>query len=905
MNTFAMNPAVRPVAEMSANRSGGDAAEAPDTGENPFGALLGALNEAGGVLSDPLPEAVVASAVPRPIRRRDEDVTGTSAVPTVQPGSPLDILTTGVVPPLATDQAAKAGREAIETLVALAVPERMIVRGRFDEIPKTGPNSTGPTLIEPILAGPHPAGSSDEDASTAGRVVAPTVDSSAISAARPAADMPVAILAAPQRPPAAPNRAPTLTAPEVRPQVTVLRQETHFSPVMPRFVRVPAPAPTAMASPSPFPAFAPPATVPVRPVFGQERPAETPGLQETAGTVPILGEPRPSLPEPNPAASGTSLPGPEAPTARRVAADFPLVATVPDAAPAPSVVTVARPVSFEPSPVTFASSGSAANISDSVIDTSAGAMSAPVGPKSGASPEFEVDVPSRSGPLIHTTVLAGDAVSAPARSAVTTPQPPSPMTVLAATVPSIATDAAVSPTAAILADVSLPPEIGVLRPVPALGQAGVRPAATDTGSASAASTPAIAPTFPIDSALEADPASKSDPALEADAAPHAKRPAPGTLAPATARGVAVPVDVVVTGEPISDAVPSAQSAAEAPVPAALPSSAPAATARSSGPVIPTAPLVDLAISRPQGHGEPGPVAVTPTPVPAQDVQPSPAESVAPTAIGARADLPAMVPSRMRAAVSADPSAHESFVTEAVSPPNSIEPGDIARSPVRPERSQVATITADGAVAPRRDTIGQSAPDGAALGSTADVIASPPSPMPVSGSVNSSPAPDPVRQIANSVVDVLRMAPAQSAAPAVMDGPLRILTLQLRPMDLGNVVVRMRLRGGQLEMSLHANREETAELLRKDGAVLNGLLRDAGYQSDAITIGPALTEASAGNAPAPGPGFQPGTGGQNPARDMSDQPARRQPGAEAERPNDAKERTNETNPAGPDRSGVYL
>lgn len=68
-----------------------------------------------------------------------------------------------------------------------------------------------------------------------------------------------------------------------------------------------------------------------------------------------------------------------------------------------------------------------------------------------------------------------------------------------------------------------------------------------------------------------------------------------------------------------------------------------------------------------------------------------------------------------------------------------------------------------------------------------------------------------------------------------DSVLRILNLQLHPADLGVVTVKMRLSGDSLEMELHTEKEETAQLLRHDSEKLSALLRGSGYRPDTITI----------------------------------------------------------------------
>jgi flagellar hook-length control protein FliK len=67
------------------------------------------------------------------------------------------------------------------------------------------------------------------------------------------------------------------------------------------------------------------------------------------------------------------------------------------------------------------------------------------------------------------------------------------------------------------------------------------------------------------------------------------------------------------------------------------------------------------------------------------------------------------------------------------------------------------------------------------------------------------------------------------------GVLRVLSLQLNPVELGLVTVKMRLSGDSLEMELQVEKQETAELLRNDAEKLSGLLRASGYRPDMISI----------------------------------------------------------------------
>jgi len=177
---------------------------------------------------------------------------------------------------------------------------------------------------------------------------------------------------------------------------------------------------------------------------------------------------------------------------------------------------------------------------------------------------------------------------------------------------------------------------------------------------------------------------------------------------------------------------------------------------------------------------------------------------------------------------------------------------------------------------------------------------------VPGTIQSGAAPQsPAQQVADAILGQIPRGMAGAMPGTVAgEGPLRLLTLQLHPADLGTVLVRMRLRDGQLELSLHASREETAHLLREGGEVLGDLLRQGGYQPERVTI---LNGApSAGAPPGEGQSFQPqADAGANSNQASPDQPGRRQPEGHAAAASDTSERIHESVSSSPDRSGVYL
>ncbi|CAO4164599.1 flagellar hook-length control protein FliK [Methylorubrum aminovorans] len=180
----------------------------------------------------------------------------------------------------------------------------------------------------------------------------------------------------------------------------------------------------------------------------------------------------------------------------------------------------------------------------------------------------------------------------------------------------------------------------------------------------------------------------------------------------------------------------------------------------------------------------------------------------------------------------------------------------------------------------------------------------------------APAPvpaSPLRQIVDAVTAQLPAAASAaqtrpSTAPTET-GPLKILTLQLHPADLGTVLVRMRLQDGRLEMSLRTSREETAERLRKEGDLLSGLLREAGYEADTVTIqaggaGPGES-GSRGQGFATFAGSQGGQPDRQPGAATPDQSGRRPSPRADESAMPTEEQNHETDSRGRDHGSLYL
>ena len=241
------------------------------------------------------------------------------------------------------------------------------------------------------------------------------------------------------------------------------------------------------------------------------------------------------------------------------------------------------------------------------------------------------------------------------------------------------------------------------------------------------------------------------------------------------------------------------------------------------------------------------------------------------------------------------------------------PTAIARPDTMPEHAAVAVPQPQAEGGARAERAGSDAVTIEAP--RPDMSLAPTGPQETAGMPTPAPA-SPLRQIVDAVAAQLPAAPAAMATPSARPvpasteaGPLKILTLQLHPADLGSVLVRMRLQDGRLEMSLRTSREETAERLRKEGDLLAGLLREAGYEPEAVTIqsgGPGAGESGPrGQGFASFAGSQGGQHDRQPGAATPDQSGRRpSPRADAAA-TPTEEQDHETDSRGRDRSSLYL
>lgn len=77
-----------------------------------------------------------------------------------------------------------------------------------------------------------------------------------------------------------------------------------------------------------------------------------------------------------------------------------------------------------------------------------------------------------------------------------------------------------------------------------------------------------------------------------------------------------------------------------------------------------------------------------------------------------------------------------------------------------------------------------------------------------------------------------------------NGPLRIIAIQLQPLDLGTVTVRMRMSDDGLDVRISASNPATARMLQQDQARLTELLQAQGIDAATVTVTGSSDQAAA-------------------------------------------------------------
>lgn len=110
--------------------------------------------------------------------------------------------------------------------------------------------------------------------------------------------------------------------------------------------------------------------------------------------------------------------------------------------------------------------------------------------------------------------------------------------------------------------------------------------------------------------------------------------------------------------------------------------------------------------------------------------------------------------------------------------------------------------------------------------------------------------EPIRQAAAELVASSRTADAipelDSARPTEISAPTKLLHLELRPVELGTITVKLRLSQGGMEMRIEASKAETATMLGQDKEALREIIRASGYSPDTVSVEAVHIDATAGD-----------------------------------------------------------
>ncbi|AOG04073.1 flagellar hook-length control protein FliK [Bosea sp. RAC05] len=111
--------------------------------------------------------------------------------------------------------------------------------------------------------------------------------------------------------------------------------------------------------------------------------------------------------------------------------------------------------------------------------------------------------------------------------------------------------------------------------------------------------------------------------------------------------------------------------------------------------------------------------------------------------------------------------------------------------------------------------------------------------------------EPIRQAASELASRTQEVPdLGTAKPGGIAEPTKILHIQLSPVELGSIVVKLRISQGGMEIRLEASRAETAQLLAHDREALREIVRASGHALDQVSVETVHVE-SAGADPRPG------------------------------------------------------
>lgn len=114
--------------------------------------------------------------------------------------------------------------------------------------------------------------------------------------------------------------------------------------------------------------------------------------------------------------------------------------------------------------------------------------------------------------------------------------------------------------------------------------------------------------------------------------------------------------------------------------------------------------------------------------------------------------------------------------------------------------------------------------------------------------------EPIRQAATELVGARSDAVPDLGAdkPAGIAEPTKILHIQLAPVELGSIVVKLRISQGGMDIRLEASRAETAQMLANDREALREIVKASGYALDQVSVETVHVDTT---GPDPRPGGQ--------------------------------------------------
>lgn len=96
--------------------------------------------------------------------------------------------------------------------------------------------------------------------------------------------------------------------------------------------------------------------------------------------------------------------------------------------------------------------------------------------------------------------------------------------------------------------------------------------------------------------------------------------------------------------------------------------------------------------------------------------------------------------------------------------------------------------------------------------------------------------EPVRQAASELLSARsELTDGLSGKPSEIATPTKILHIELKPVELGSIVVKMRLSQGGMEIRIEASKAETATMLANDRDTLREIVRASGHSIDAVSV----------------------------------------------------------------------